>query len=91
MKKALSLLMVVAMVLGFGSFTWTSAAAKAGDTDNQGAEYMKDTGNIKVAGLLKKAKEPAAEEPKAKEVIVQFEDSDAPDVNSAEAKKIETI
>ena len=91
MKKALSMLMVFAMILGFGSFTWASAAAKAGDTDNQGAEYMKDTGNIKVAGLLKKAKEPAAEEPKAKEVIVQFEDSDAPDVNSAEAKKIETI
>ncbi len=90
MKKALSMLMVFAMILGFGSFTWASAAAKTEDTNNHGAEYMKDTGNIKVHRMLKKAGEPAAAS-KTKEVLVQFEDSDAPGISSAEAKKIETI
>ena len=42
MKKALSMLIVFAMILGFGSFTWAGAAAKTGDTDNQSAEYLKD-------------------------------------------------
>jgi len=91
MKKALSMLIVFAMILGFGSFTWAGAAAKTGDTDSQSAEYLKDTGNIKVSQMLKKAGKPDAETPKAKEVIVQFEDSDAPGISSAEAKKIENI
>lgn len=91
MKKAFSVLLTLVMVMGFGAFPFTGAAAKTGDTDNQPAWTNDSRGNLhKVAKMLKKESF-GTDDPKGKEVIVLFADPDSPDVSKAEADKIETV
>jgi len=89
MKKALSIMLALAMVVGFGSFTAVGAAAKTTEDGQRGALYLNDAGNFKVNAMLKSEEKSAAEAPK--EVLVQFAETEAPDVSQAEAKTIEKV
>ena len=69
MKKALSVLLTLVMVVGFGSFTVTGAAAKTGNADEQGVLDQTPGGIHKLSKMYQQAGRPAADDPKEKEVI----------------------
>ncbi len=94
MKKALSMLLTLVMVVGFGSFTFTGAAAETNGNEQPGAAgfWMQKNGDAhKLAKLFNKSEQTEADDPKEKEVIVQFADPDSADLSKTESDKIETV
>ena len=94
MKKALSMLLTLVMVVGFGSFTFTGAAAETMEDGQPGAvgSWAKNSADAnKLAKLSKENGQPAADDPKEKEVIVQFADPESADLSKTESDKIETV
>ena len=80
MKKALSMLLTLVMVVGSGSFTFTGAAAETNGNEQPGAAgfWMQKNGDAhKLAKLFNKSEQTEADDPKEKEVIVQFADPDS--------------
>ncbi len=91
MKKVLSMLLTIVMVLGFGSFTFTGASAKTGEDGYQGTWDQNRGGLHKLSKMYKQEGQPSTEDPKEKEVIVQFADPDSADVSKTEAAKIDEL
>lgn len=94
MKKALSVLLTLVMVVGFGSASITDATAKTTEDGQTGAAgfWMQNKGDIhKLAKVIKQGKQPVSDDPREKEVIVQFADPDSKDLSKAEADKIGTV